>query len=114
MKSGEYARAGIPMMPNVAGPDSTRRQIVWYSLLLAPLALLPVWLGFGGWLYAVVGVLGGLGMLAGAVQVYRLREGEPERKAAMGLFAFSILYLFLLFSALLAEQGLGLFRAVAA
>jgi heme o synthase len=114
VKSGEYARAGIPMMPNVAGPDSTRRQIVWYSLLLAPLALLPVWLGFGGWLYAAVGVLGGLGMLAGAVQVYRLREGEPERKAAMGLFAFSILYLFLLFSALLAEQGLGLFRAVVA
>ena len=114
VKSGEYARAGIPMMPNVAGPDSTRRQIVWYSLLLAPLGLLPVWLGFGGWLYAAVGVLGGLGMLAGAVQVYRLREGESERKAAMGLFAFSILYLFLLFSALLAEQGLGLFRAVAA
>jgi protoheme IX farnesyltransferase len=114
VKSGEYARAGIPMMPNVAGPDSTRRQIVWYSLLLAPLALVPVWLGFGGWLYAVVGVLGGLGMLAGAVQVYRLREGEAERKAAMGLFAFSILYLFLLFSALLAEQGLGLFRAVVA
>ena len=114
VKSGEYARAGIPMMPNVAGPDSTRRQIVWYSLLLAPLGLLPVWLGFGGWLYAAVGVLGGFGMLAGAVQVYRLREGESERKAAMGLFAFSILYLFLLFSALLAEQGLGLFRAVAA
>ena len=114
VKSGEYARAGIPMMPNVAGPASTRRQIVAYTLLLAPLGLGPVALGFGGWLYAVVGVVGGLGMLAGAVQVYRLREGESERKAAMGLFAFSILYLFLLFAALLAEQGLGLFRAVLA
>ena len=75
---------------------------------------MPVALGFGGLLYAIVGVLGGLGMLAGAVQVFRLREGEAERKAAMGLFGFSILYLFLLFSALLAEQGLGLFRAVVA
>ncbi len=114
VKSGDYAKAGIPMMPNVAGPDSTRRQIVWYTLLLVPLGVAPVFLGFGGVLYAVLSVLSGLGMLAGAVQVYRLREGEAERKAAMGLFGFSILYLFLLFSALLAEHGLGLFRPIVA
>ncbi|GEP08174.1 heme o synthase [Methylobacterium gnaphalii] len=112
VKSGDYAKAGIPMMPNVAGPDSTRRQIVWYTLLLAPLGLAPVAMGFGGWLYAVIAALGGLGMLAGAVQVYRLREGEPERRAAMGLFGFSILYLLLLFAGLLVEHGFGLFRAV--
>lgn len=112
VKSGDYARAGIPMMPNVAGPDSTRRQIVWYTLLLVPLGLSPVALGFGGWLYAIVAGLGGLGMLGGAIQVYRLREGEAERKAAMGLFGFSILYLLLLFAALLAEHGFGLFHAV--
>ncbi len=58
IKADEYARAGIPMMPNVAGPASTRRQIVWYSLLLAPLGLAPVALGFGGLLYAVIGVIG--------------------------------------------------------
>ncbi len=114
IKAGEYARAGIPMMPNVAGPDSTRRQIVWYSLLLAPLGLVPVALGFGGLLYAVIGTVGGLGMVGLSVRVLRNRTGEAERKAAMGLFGFSILYLFALFSALLAEQSLGLFRAVVA
>jgi len=112
VKSGDYAKAGIPMMPNVAGPDSTRRQIVWYTLLLAPLGLVPVAMGFGGWLYAVIAAFGGLGMLAGAMQVYRLREGEAERRAAMGLFGFSILYLLLLFAGLLVEHGFGLFRAV--
>ena len=114
IKAGEYARAGIPMMPNVAGPDSTRRQIVWYSLFLAPLGLVPVALGFGGLLYAVVGTVGGIGMVALSVRVLKNKTGEAEKKAAMGLFGFSILYLFALFSALLAEQSLGLFRAVVA
>ncbi|GJD50640.1 Protoheme IX farnesyltransferase [Methylobacterium crusticola] len=112
VKASEYARAGIPMMPNVAGPDSTRRQIVGYSALLAPLGLAPVALGFGGLIYALVGLVCGLAMLALSVQVLRTREGERANRAAMSLFAFSILYLFLLFSALLAEQGLGLFRPV--
>ncbi|SDM70301.1 protoheme IX farnesyltransferase [Methylobacterium phyllostachyos] len=112
IKADEYARAGIPMMPNVAGPASTRRQIVWYSLLLAPLGLVPVALGFGGLLYAVIGVVGGLGMVAFSIRVLRNREGEAERRAAMGMFGFSILYLFALFSALLAEQSFGLFRPV--
>ncbi|MCJ2018899.1 heme o synthase [Methylobacterium sp. E-065] len=112
IKADEYAKAGIPMMPNVAGPASTRRQIVGYSLLLAPLSLAPVALGFGGLLYAVIGLVGGLGMVAFSVRVLRNREGEAERRAALGMFGFSILYLFALFSALLAEQSFGLFRPV--
>ncbi|UHC16979.1 heme o synthase [Methylobacterium currus] len=112
VKASEYARAGIPMMPNVAGPDSTRRQILAYSVLLAPLGLAPVFLGFGGLIYGLVGLVGGLAMVGLSVQVLRRREGEAANKAAMSLFGFSILYLFLLFSALLAEQGLGLFRPV--
>jgi protoheme IX farnesyltransferase len=112
IKADEYARAGIPMMPNVAGPASTRRQIVWYSLLLAPLSLAPVALGFGGLLYAVIGLVGGLGMVAFSIRVLRNREGEAERRAALGMFGFSILFLFALFSALLAEQSFGLFRPV--
>jgi protoheme IX farnesyltransferase len=112
VKSGDYQRAGIPMMPNVAGPDSTRFQILAYTLLLAPLGLSPVALGFGGLAYAIVALIGGFGMLALAFQVYRVRQGEPAMKVAQQLFAFSILYLFLLFATLLAEHGLGFFRPV--
>jgi heme o synthase len=112
VKSGDYERAGIPMMPNVAGPDSTRFQILAYTVLLAPLGLAPVAYGFGGLAYAIIGTVGGLGMLALAVQVYRLREGEPAMRVAQQLFGFSILYLFLLFATLLAEHGFGFFRPV--
>ena len=113
VKSEDYARAGIPMMPNVAGPDSTRRQILAYTGLLVPAALAPLLLGFGSLAYAAVSVPSSAGMMALAVQVFRRREGEPAFRAAQHLFAFSILYLFLLFSALLAEHGLGLFRPLA-
>lgn len=112
VKSGDYARAGIPMLPNVRGPDVTRRHIVAYTLVLVPFALLPVPLGFGGIVYAVVSALSGAGMLALALKVFVQREGDAAAKAAMELFGFSILYLLLLFTALLAEHGFGLFRAV--
>jgi heme o synthase len=112
LKSGDYARAGIPMMPNVAGPDSTRRQILVYTILLAPLGLAPVALGFGGVAYAVVSTLGGLGMLALAVRAVRHREGDLAVRVPQQLFGFSILYLFALFATLLAEHGFGLFRPV--
>jgi protoheme IX farnesyltransferase len=108
VKSADYARAGIPMMPNVAGPESTRRQILAYTLLLVPCGIAPVVLGFGGLAYAVVSVITGAGMIALAAQVLRRRDGEAAARAAQHLFAFSILYLFLLFAALLAEHGLGL------
>jgi heme o synthase len=110
VKSSDYARAGVPMLPNVAGPDATRRQILLYTLLLVPSGFAPVFLGFGGLLYAIVSAIGGLGMLALAVKVFRLRRGEPAMRAAQQLFGFSILYLFALFAALLAEHGLGVLR----
>jgi heme o synthase len=108
VKCGEYARVGVPMMPNIAGPASTRRQMMVYTLILAPFGLLPALMGFGGVLYAAVSAVAGLGMIALNWRVLRVTEGEPATKAAMGLFAFSILYLFLLFTVLLAEHGLGL------
>lgn len=112
VKADDYGRAGIPMLPNVAGPDATRRQILAYTVVLTPLALLPSWLGFGALAYTVVAVLGGAAMLALAVKVYIRREGKAADRAAMELFAFSILYLFLLFAALLAEHGLGLSKSL--
>jgi protoheme IX farnesyltransferase len=108
LKSGDYARAGIPMMPNVKGADHTRLQILIYSILLAPLGILPFALGFASGLYgALAGVLGAL-FVALAVRVYRQRQGETAETAAKQLFAFSILYLFLLLASIVAEHGLGL------
>jgi protoheme IX farnesyltransferase len=108
IKSGDYARAGIPMMPNVKGADHTRLEILIYSVLLAPLGLLPYALGFASLLYGVLAATLGMLFVALAFRVYRLRHGEAAETAAKQLFAFSILYLFLLLAVIVAEHGLGL------
>ena len=103
-KSADYRRAGVPMLPVVAGDAATRRQIFAYSLILVPLGMAPAAVGLGGPLYlAVSGVLGAL-FLGLAWQV---RRGEGDA-AARRLFAFSILYLFLLFALLLVEPAIGI------
>jgi protoheme IX farnesyltransferase len=112
VKSADYARAGIPMMPNVAGPASTRRQIVAYTLIMAPVAVLPALMGFGGLLYLAVSVTTGLAMIALSLRVLRTTEGQAATKACYTLFGFSILYLFLLFAVLLAENSFGLMWAL--
>ena len=104
VKSEDYARAGVPMLPVVAGPDATRLQILLYTLLLVPTGIAPYVTGLGGAAYLAVAVIGGIGMLALAVRVYRRREGKPATRACWQLFGFSILYLFGLFAALLAEK----------
>ena len=114
VKSGEYGRAGIPMLPNTAGPDATRRQILAYTAVLVPLALAPSVLGFGGVAYTAVAAISGAAMAALAVKVFVVRAGQAGDRAAMELFGFSILYLLLLFAALLCEHGLGMFRALPA
>jgi protoheme IX farnesyltransferase len=106
--SGDYARAGVPMMPNVKGGDRTRLEILAYTLLLVAVALAPWPLGVGGRLYAALAIAAGLAMVHFAWRVYRIREGAEANRAAMRLFGFSIVYLFLLFAALVAEHGLGL------
>ncbi len=95
------------MLPVTHGPDETRRQILIYSLVLAPLGLAPAVLGFGGMLYTVVASILGALFVVFAVGCYRTREGEAGERAAKNLFAFSVLYLFLLFAVLLVEHGFG-------
>ncbi|MCZ0737811.1 heme o synthase [Phreatobacter sp. AB_2022a] len=106
LKSDDYARAGVPMLPVVAGEAETRKQILLYSVILAPLGVLPWFMGFAGIGYGVAAAIGGIGMLWLSIEVYRLREGAPARKAAGRLFGFSLVYLFALFAVLLVEQGL--------
>jgi protoheme IX farnesyltransferase len=99
----EYVRAGVPMLPVVAGRDATSRQIVIYSALLVPVSVLPWALGFAGALYGAVAVVCGAIFITLALQV-RKHLGT-DRQAANRLFVFSISYLFLLFAALLTESG---------
>jgi protoheme IX farnesyltransferase len=112
VKSEEYAKAGIPMLPNVAGPDRTRRDILLYSLVLAPIGMLPYFMGFATIAYGLLSAGLGLAFLALAVQVYRVRAGDVANKVAMKLFSFSILYLFLLFAELIGERTLILLNFV--
>jgi protoheme IX farnesyltransferase len=102
-KADEYARAGVPRLPVVAGVEETRRQILIYSAALAPIGASLWLLGYAGWLYGLVSVASGALMIALALRLRR----TPSEQAAKHLFAFSILYLFVLFAVLLVEQGLG-------
>jgi heme o synthase len=108
VKSGDYARAGVPMMPNVKGATRTRLEILIYTLILVPVATLPWFMGTAGKIYAAAAIVAGAGMALMAVRVFSIREGSRANKAAMQMFGFSILYLFLLFSALVVEHGFGL------
>ena len=102
-RSDDYARAGVPMLPVVAGPDATRLQILLYTLVLVAVALAPWPLGYFDAVYGVTSLVLGAGMLALAVNVYRRREHSEALRATRRLFAFSIFYLFALFATLLIE-----------
>jgi protoheme IX farnesyltransferase len=103
VKNDDYTRAGIPMMPVVAGAQSTINQIVAYSIVLAPFAVLPAVMGMTSIVYGVVASMLGLGFLGYALRLKR----EPSDANAMALFKYSILYLFLIFLALGLDAILG-------
>ncbi|WP_315757596.1 MULTISPECIES: heme o synthase [unclassified Bradyrhizobium] len=99
-RSDDYARAGVPMLPVVAGPDATRLQILLYTIVLVAVALAPWPLGYFDAVYGVVSLALGAGMLWLAIEVFRKRERSTSLRANRRLFAFSILYLFALFATL--------------
>ena len=99
-RTDDYARAGVPMLPVVAGPDATRLQILLYTIVLVGVALAPWPLGYFDAVYGLVSLGLGAGMLALAIQVYRRRGRAESLRANRKLFAFSIVYLFGLFATL--------------
>jgi len=107
VRSDDYARAGVPMLPVVSGERATRRQIMAYTLALAAVSMAPVLLG-AGWIYGLGAAVLGLLFVAGA---FRLLVA-PSAALARGLFGYSILYLALIFALLMADAGaLGRFAA---
>ncbi|MGN6287321.1 MAG: heme o synthase [Afipia sp.] len=102
-RTDDYARANVPMLPVVAGPDVTRLQILLYTVLLVVVAALPWPLGYFDAIYGMTSLVLGGGMLWLAISVYRHREGHAASRATRSLFKFSILYLFMLFAVLLLE-----------
>jgi heme o synthase len=100
-RAEDYARAGVPMLPVVAGEPETRRQILLYTLLLAPLGVAPWFLGYAGAIYGITAAVTGAVMIALA---FRIRAEKRGYVAAKQMFGFSILYLFLLFAMLLVDR----------
>jgi protoheme IX farnesyltransferase len=110
-RSDDYAKAGVPMLPVVSGAANTKRQILAYSVVLTvAAAILPPVLGFATVAYGIVAALLGVVFVYVAWTVYRMPADDTEMKPARRLFAYSMLYLFLLFAILLVEGG---FRGIA-
>jgi len=104
-RTEDYARAGVPMLPVVAGDRETRRHILIYTLLLAPLGVTPWLLGYAGPTYGLAAAAVGAVMIVLALRLRAERNGDAASKQ---MFAFSILYLFMLFAMLLVDRMPGL------
>ncbi|MET0374704.1 MAG: heme o synthase [Rhizorhabdus sp.] len=101
----DYARVGIPMMPVVAGETATRRQILGYTVILFALSLAPWAIGGAGPVYGFAALALGAGFFAAALPVGLRQSVERDRMAPeRRLFAYSIVYLFALFAALVADR----------
>ena len=99
-RSDDYRRAGVPMLPVVAGPRETKRQMLIYTIVLVPVALAPTLLGSVGWLYGAVALVMSAAFIAHAVAVWHAADDRRGHRAARRMFKFSLLYLAILFAAL--------------
>jgi protoheme IX farnesyltransferase len=106
-RRGDYESAGVPMLPNVAGIDSTRRQMFVYTLALLPVAVAPWLIGIAGPLYGVVALVLGVRFVWHGWQVLAMDAKDAAMRPAKAMFGFSLLYLFGLFAVLLGESVLG-------
>ncbi len=102
LMKGEYEKVGVPMMPVVRGERETRRQILLYTLLLYAITQLPFCAGEFGGVYLVASMVLGLAFIGGAVLLYR----RADRRMALRLYLFSLLYLALLFGAMVLDVKL--------
>jgi protoheme IX farnesyltransferase len=102
-KQSDYGRAGVPMAPLVWGERETMRNMLWYTMILVPLTLLPVAFGALGAPYLVMAALLGAWLLIGVVRVMRATEFP---KPAWALYKFSLLYLALLFAAMVVDRAM--------
>ena len=102
-RSGDYATAGVPMLPVIAGPRQTKRQMLLYTLLLWPVTAAPWLLGVAGSLYGAGAILLNGVFTGAAIQVWR----DSGERSARRMFALSLLYLFLIFSLLLLDRTRG-------
>jgi protoheme IX farnesyltransferase len=114
LRTEDYARAGVPMLPVVAGTLKTCRQIFIYTLLLVLASFVPAALGIAGWSYLVAAAFLGAVFLERSWNLSRLKDSDRSKRAAGRLFGFSILYLFALFAVIIVEHvfSLPLFPAV--
>ncbi len=103
-RNADYAAAGVPMMPVVAGPGTTKRLMLVYTALLLPATLAPVMIGMSGWLYGAAATLLGAIFAGHAIRLAR----DPGIGPARPMFLYSILYLFLIFTALLTDRALSI------
>jgi protoheme IX farnesyltransferase len=104
LKSRDYGRAGVPRAPLVWGERETKRQMVWYTLILLPLTVLPVALGNFGMIYLVSALVLGALFLWNVIRVVRARD---HGKVAWAAYRFSLLYLALLFAAMAVDHQVG-------
>jgi protoheme IX farnesyltransferase len=112
LKIDDYGRVHLPMLPNVSGLTRTRREILIYALVLAPLGVAPWIIGFASLTYGLIAIVAGAAFLAFAVKLFIARDDAAIRRGARNMFVFSIIYLFVLFLALVIERLAHLFALI--